>query len=127
MDNTGVSMTIPPITKEQLIQYARASTDLNPIHTNEKVAREMGLPGVIAHGMLTMAFMGRIFGKELAKGKFISGFHARFKEKVFVGDRLTVFAQKDRSDQQQDRFLLRVVNQQKIEVASGYVILKEIQ
>jgi acyl dehydratase len=42
------------LTRESLERYARASGDLNPIHLRDDIARETGLPGVIAHGMLTM-------------------------------------------------------------------------
>ncbi|MGN6326964.1 MaoC/PaaZ C-terminal domain-containing protein [Pseudolysinimonas sp.] len=42
------------LTRESLERYARASGDLNPIHLDDGIAQEMGLPGVIAHGMLTM-------------------------------------------------------------------------
>lgn len=47
------SRTIP-VRRADLVRYAGASGDLNPIHWNERVAREVGLPGVIAHGMFTM-------------------------------------------------------------------------
>lgn len=43
------------MTRAALVQYAGASGDFNPIHWNEKFAREVGLPDVIAHGMFTMA------------------------------------------------------------------------
>ena len=45
---------------QQLVRYAGASGDFNPIHWNERAARAVGLPGVIAHGMLTMAPAGRV-------------------------------------------------------------------
>lgn len=44
-----------PVTRANLVQYAGASGDFNPIHWNEKFAKEVGLPDVIAHGMFTMA------------------------------------------------------------------------
>lgn len=44
-----------PVHRADLVRYAGASGDFNPIHWNERVAREVGLPGVIAHGMFTMA------------------------------------------------------------------------
>ncbi|MDQ3761107.1 MAG: MaoC family dehydratase N-terminal domain-containing protein [Actinomycetota bacterium] len=48
------------VTRAGLVRYAGASGDFNPIHWNERVAREVGLPGVIAHGMLTMALATRL-------------------------------------------------------------------
>jgi acyl dehydratase len=47
------------ITRADLVAYARASGDQNPIHQDESVARSVGLPGVIAHGMYTMALAAR--------------------------------------------------------------------
>lgn len=56
-------MQLPPqtyrITRTDLVRYAGASGDFNPIHWSERVATSVGLPGVIAHGMLTMALAGR--------------------------------------------------------------------
>lgn len=49
--------TFPPITQKQLKDYAEASGDPNPIHLDEKAAKSVGLPGVIAHGMLVAAFI----------------------------------------------------------------------
>src|SRR3954467_3193005 len=47
------------IARADLVRYAGASGDFNPIHWNERVATGVGLPGVIAHGMFTMALAGR--------------------------------------------------------------------
>ncbi len=47
------------LTRADLVAYAEASGDHNPIHQDEDVARSVGLPGVIAHGMLTLALVGR--------------------------------------------------------------------
>jgi acyl dehydratase len=48
------------VTRSDLVRYAGAALDFNPIHWNERVAHEVGLPDVIAHGMLTMALGGRL-------------------------------------------------------------------
>ncbi len=48
-----------PVTRADLVAYARASGDPNPIHQDDDVARSVGLPGVIAHGMLTLGLAGR--------------------------------------------------------------------
>jgi acyl dehydratase len=49
-------------THEQIAAYAEASGDLNPIHLDEEFARSVGLPGVIAHGMLQMGLLARVAG-----------------------------------------------------------------
>src|ERR1700724_1575437 len=78
----------PPITKMQLVKYAGASGDYNLIHTDDETARTVGLDGVIAHGMLSMAFLGEylcwLAGPE--SGRRLS---VRFKEMVRPGDTLT--------------------------------------
>ena len=48
------------VTRADLVRYAGASGDFNPIHWSDRVATSVGLPGVIAHGMLTMALAGRL-------------------------------------------------------------------
>ncbi|MCA1599212.1 MAG: dehydratase, partial [Chloroflexi bacterium] len=53
--------TLEPVTRLQLIKYAGASGDYNPIHTIDQAASEAGLTSVIQHGMLTMAEVGRLF------------------------------------------------------------------
>src|SRR5919112_1045726 len=59
-----VGMTLPAqsfaLTRADLVRYAGASGDFNVIHWNERVAKSVGLPDVIAHGMLTMATAGRV-------------------------------------------------------------------
>ncbi|MGI8523369.1 MAG: MaoC/PaaZ C-terminal domain-containing protein [Nocardioides sp.] len=47
------------VTRDDLVRYAAASGDQNPIHQDDDVARSVGLPGVIAHGMFTMALAAR--------------------------------------------------------------------
>ena len=81
--------TLGPVTRLQLIKYAGASGDFNPIHTIDGAAADAGLPGVIQHGMLTMAEMGRLFSPYLAGG-YVERFEARFSGMVFVDDVLTV-------------------------------------
>jgi acyl dehydratase len=84
--------TLEPVTRLQLIKYAGASGDFNPIHTIDEAAAHAGLPGVIAHGMLTMSWIGHLFSPYLAQG-FVKRFEARFATMVFVGDVLTIGGQ----------------------------------
>ena len=80
---------LPPVTRLQLIKYAGASGDFNPIHTIDEAAEQAGLPGVIAHGMLTLATMGLLFSPYLESG-YVKTFRARFSGPVFVGDELAI-------------------------------------
>ncbi|HEY8284495.1 MAG TPA: MaoC/PaaZ C-terminal domain-containing protein [Chloroflexota bacterium] len=82
-------LTLAPVTRLDLIKYAGASGDYNPIHTIDAAAAEAGLPGVIQHGMLTMAKVGLLFSPYGESG-FVSLLEVRFAGMVSVGDVLTV-------------------------------------
>jgi len=77
----------PPITKLQLVKYAGASGDYNLIHTDDETARRVGLDGVIAHGMLSMAFLGEYLCW-LAGPESVRRLSVRFNEMVRPGDTL---------------------------------------
>ena len=77
-----------PITKGQLVKYAGASGDYNLIHTDLETARAAGLPGIIAHGMLSMGFLGQ-FLVALAGPEGVRRLMVRFNAVVRPGDVLT--------------------------------------
>jgi acyl dehydratase len=81
----------PAITQEQLRRYAEASGDYNPIHLDELAAQRVGLDGVIAHGMLSMAFLGQFVNQQIAgiPGARIEHLKVRFLNMVRLGDTLT--------------------------------------
>ena len=81
--------TLEPVTRLQLIKYAGASGDYNPIHTIDQAASEAGLTGVIQHGMLTMAEVGRLFSPYQDQG-YVQRFETRFTGMVQLGDVLTI-------------------------------------
>jgi acyl dehydratase len=83
------TLTLPAVTRLDLIKYAGASGDFNPIHTIDAAAEAAGLPGVIQHGMLTAAKICRLFSPYLADG-FVSLIELRFAAMVSVGDVLTM-------------------------------------
>lgn len=71
------------ITRDMLVRYAAASGDFNPIHYNDAFAQQVGLPGVIAHGMLTMG-IGASVVEEWAGAGNIADYQARFTRPVPV-------------------------------------------
>ncbi len=85
------SRTLPPIERLQLIKYAGASGDYNPIHTIDEAAEEAGLAGVIAHGMLTAAAISLLFSPYMEKG-YVRELKVRFSGMVHVGDEITTSA-----------------------------------
>jgi acyl dehydratase len=74
------------ITRADLVRYAGASGDLNPIHWNERVAVGVGLPGVIAHGMFTMALAARYVADLAGDPTAVVAFSTRFTRPVVVPD-----------------------------------------
>jgi acyl dehydratase len=74
------------VTRADLVRYAGASGDFNPIHWNERLATGVGLPGVIAHGMFTMALAGRAVTAWTGDPAAVVDFHVRFGRPVVVPD-----------------------------------------
>lgn len=72
------------ITRADLVAYAEASGDHNPIHQDEEVARSVGLPGVIAHGMYTLALAARYVDEQLGEPGRIVRIGAKFTRPVVV-------------------------------------------
>ncbi len=92
-DDFNVGDAIPetqkgPITRTQLALFAGASGDHNPIHLDDEEAKKGGLPGVIAHGMLNMAYLGQLLSGFVAQ-KDIRAFNARFVAMTVPGDTIT--------------------------------------
>jgi acyl dehydratase len=84
-------MVKPPITLEQLRRYAEASGDRNPIHIDEEAAHRVGLDSIIAHGMLSMAFLGQYVMQQIAgiADAEFADLRVRFTNMVRLGDTLT--------------------------------------
>jgi len=89
-DETQAGTEIPPrqyqVTRLDLVRYAGASGDFNVIHWNERIARAVGLPDVIAHGMLTMALAGRFLTEWAGDPGAVAEFGVRFSAPVVVPD-----------------------------------------
>ena len=89
-DDTAVGTELPlrqyEITRRDLVRYAGASGDFNVIHWNERVAKSVGLPNVIAHGMFTMAEAGRYVTDWAGPGAVVVDYGVRFSSPVVVPD-----------------------------------------
>lgn len=75
-----------PIRRADLVRYAGASGDFNPIHWNERVAKSVGLPDVIAHGMFTMATAIRVVTDWAGDPAAVLEYGGRFTRPVVVSD-----------------------------------------
>ncbi len=74
------------VTRLDLVKYAGASGDFNPIHWSDRFATSVGLPGVIAHGLLTMALVGRALTEWAGNPAGVVDFTVRFTRPVVVPD-----------------------------------------
>jgi acyl dehydratase len=75
-----------PVTRLSLVKYCGASGDFNVIHWNERIAKSLGLPDVIAHGMFTMAEAGRFVTDWAGPGAVVLEFGVRISSPVVVPD-----------------------------------------
>jgi acyl dehydratase len=89
-DAVAVGDTLPPrtfpLTRLDLVRYAGASGDFNVIHWNQRFAQSVGLPDVIAHGMLTMATAGRLVTDWAGDPGAVVEYGVRFTKLVVVPD-----------------------------------------
>src|SRR5690348_17868271 len=74
------------VTRADLVRYCGASGDFNVIHWNERIAKSVGLPDVIAHGMYTMALGGRFLTEWAGDPAAVTEFGVRFSAPVVVDD-----------------------------------------
>ena len=106
----------PPLSKVQFVRYAGASGDFNPIHTDDETARQSGLPGVIAQGMLVMGFVGQAVGS-WAPARALKRINVRFVGMSYPGEVLTVDAVV--AEKMKEKIGLRVVCDMTVKDAQG--------
>lgn len=89
-DDVEVGTQLPaqnfPLTRADLVRYCGASGDMNIIHWNERIAKAVGLPDVIAHGMCTMAIAGRVLTDWAGDPGAVESYGVRFSRPVVVPD-----------------------------------------
>jgi acyl dehydratase len=117
-------VVVEDLTRTQLVQYAGASGDYNPLHTDEVYATQVaGYPTVFAHGMLTMGMTGRLVTDWVGDGRLVR-FGVRFGRQVWPGETLTARAtieglREEDGDQLVD-LVLTTINQAGDAVMTGY-------
>jgi acyl dehydratase len=95
--DTLPSLTLPAVTRHQLALYCGGSGDHNPIHVDSDFAKQAGMKDVFAHGMLSMAFMGRLV-TGLVPQSSVKSLSVRFSAITWVGDVITVSARVAKKD-----------------------------
>lgn len=78
-----------PITRDELKAYGAASGDPNPIHIDDEFAKNAGYPGVFAHGMLSMGYLGEFLVQAAGAPEAVRRFRARFAKLTWPGDVIT--------------------------------------
>ena len=114
---------VEDLSRTQIVQYAGASGDYNPLHTDEVFATKVaGYPTVFAHGMLTMGITGRLLTDWLGAAN-LTAYGARFVAQVWPGDTLTatatVEAVRDEDGQRYADLSIVTVNQRDEKVLTG--------
>jgi acyl dehydratase len=115
---------VDDLKRTQLVQYAGASGDYNPVHTDELFTTKIaGYPSVFAHGMLSMGMTGKMLTNYVGDGRLTS-YGVRFTRQVWPGDSLTatatVKAIREESGKHFVDLDVSTVNQDGAEVISGY-------
>jgi acyl dehydratase len=115
---------VDDLKRTQIVQYAGASGDYNPLHTDEIFTTQVaGYPSVFAHGMLTMGMTGKMLTDYVGDAR-LKKYGVRFTSQVFPGDTLDATATlkeiKDEGGEKVAIFDVATVNQNGVEVLSGY-------
>ena len=117
--DTREAVLVDDLTRTQIVQYAGASGDYNPLHTDEVFATKVaGYPTVFAHGMLTMGMTGRVLTDWVGVERLAS-YGVRFVAQVWPGDTLTATATVESVDDGRAEISLVTRNQRDENVLTG--------
>ena len=122
--DTFTETLVEDLKRTQIVQYAGASGDYNPVHTDHPFAVQVvGYPSTFAHGMLTMGMTGKLITDYVGDGR-LTKYGVRFTSQVWPGDTLkstaTVTAIRDEGGRKFVDLTVSTVNQDGREVLNGY-------
>jgi acyl dehydratase len=80
-------MRVGPITRTDIVRYAGAGGDFNPVHHDDVYARSLGLPGVFAMGLLGAGYLSRVLAAEFGAST-VQKFTVRFRSQIWPGETL---------------------------------------
>ena len=117
-------VVVEDLKRTQLVMYAGASGDYNPVHTDEVFTTQVaGYPSVFAHGMLSMGLTGKMLTNYVGDGR-LTRYGVRFTSQVWPGDSLTATAEVEALREEEGKKLvdlkLSTTNQDGVVVVSGY-------
>jgi len=118
--DTYTECLVEDLKRTQIVQYAGASGDYNPLHTDEVFTTEVAkYPSVFAHGMLTMGMTGRMLTNYVGDGR-LKSFGVRFTNQVWPGDTLHSTATVEEVNGDEVKLEVSTTNQDGTVVVSGY-------
>ena len=118
--DTYTESLVEDLKRTQIVMYAGASGDYNPVHTDEKFTKELaGYPSVFAHGMLTMGMTGSMLTNYVGDGR-LTEFGVRFTSQVWPGDSLNATATVEDVTDGIVNLKVETTNQDGVVVLSGY-------
>jgi acyl dehydratase len=126
--DTGPAFVYGPVTRTDLVRYAGASGDFNPLHHDEEFARSAGLPTVTAHGMFSAGLLASFVTRWFGAGS-VRRFKVRFRERVFPGDVLSAEGRVEQlfvtpQGESRAQLKLRLLRQDGLPVISGNAEVK---
>ncbi len=122
--DTYTECLVEDLSRTQIVMYAGASGDYNPVHTDEKFTKEIaGYPSVFAHGMLTMGMTGRMLTNYVGDGR-LTKYGVRFTSQVWPGDTLNSTATVVDVADGMVNLNVETTNQDGAMVLSGYAVAR---
>ena len=94
-------MRVGPVTRTDIVRYAGAGGDFNPVHHDDVYARSLGLPGVFAMGLLGAGYLSRVLAAEFGAST-VQRFTVRFRSQIWPGETLDLAVDDSEPTEQQD-------------------------
>src|SRR5690625_1444817 len=114
------------ITDTLINRYAKVSKDVNPIHLHKNMAKMMGLPNKVAHGMIVMAYSTKFVSSLLLDGWFVSSHDAKLIFPVFLHDTIVIKLNVLQKTDQTCAYKIIGINDSDVKVLQGKIVLQRL-